>query len=500
MSFANSVLTFALFFLGGIFFGSFFYFPPFLLFTFLILGGGFFLLPVGIFSKKVLIFLVLLGIISGIFWIQKTEAKIKRTELRSLVNKEVILTGIVGEAREGESQSARLIMKEVKYYQAKKEKGIEGKILLVVSDYPKYKYGDRLRFEGTLKYPSVFSDFNYRGFLAKEGIYVLMHFPQIEFLDSGQGNQLIAGSSVLKNKLLSKIRSSFSPPQSAILEAVILGNRDQLSSRFQEKLSRVGISHILAISGMHLVILLQILVVVGKSFRLKRTYIFYFASGFLILFVFLVGGRPSIIRASLMSFLLLFGQKIGRPLISARGLVFVAVLLLLFNPLLLRLDVGFQLSFLATLGIIWLKPILALRWPRFFNNPFGEIIGLTFSAQLFTLPLTIYYFHQASLVGLLINFLVIPFLPLLLIMGFCFLSFALIWEKLGQLISWLLSPLLNYLVGLVNYFSRLSWATARIDISGWEVLLLYSLLGVGMYFFGEKQNFFQKRHNVINFV
>ncbi len=171
-----------------------------------------------------------------------------------------------------------------------------------------------------------------------------------------------------------------------------------------------------------------------------------------------------------------------------------------FNPLLLRFDIGFQLSFLATLGIIWLRPILKLRWPHFFNNPLGEIIGLTFSAQLFTLPLTIYYFHQASLVGLLVNLLVIPFLPLLLMMGFCFLSFALIWERLGQLISWLLGPLLNYLVGLVNYFSGLPWATARINISGWEVLFLYLFLGMGVYFLGEKQNFFQKRHDVINFI
>jgi competence protein ComEC len=500
MSLANSILIFALFFLGGIFFGSFIYFPSFLLFALLVLGGGFVFFPKSIFPKKVFIFLIFLEMVGGIFWIQKTETRIEKLELRSLVNKEVTLTGMVGQVREAEGPSTTFIMKEIEHDQGKKKKKIEGKVLLVADNYPKHEYGDRLSFKGTLEYPSVFPDFNYRGFLAKEGIYVLMYFPQIEFLDSEKGNKLIAWNLALKDKLSLKIGNSFSPPQSAILEAMILGNRDQLSSRFQEKLSRVGISHILAISGMHLIILSQILVVMSRVFRLKRTHIFYFVSGVLLLFIFLVGGRPSIIRAGLMSFLLLFGQKIGRPLISARGLIFVAVLLLLFNPLLLRLDIGFQLSFLATLGIIWLRPILKLRWPHFFNNPLGEIIGLTFSAQLFTLPLTIYYFHQASLVGLLVNLLVIPFLPLLLMMGFCFLSFALIWERLGQLISWLLGPLLNYLVGLVNYFSGLPWATARINISGWEVLLLYLFLGIGVYFLGEKQNFFQKRHDVINFI
>ena len=500
MFFANAVLIFALSFLGGVFFGSFFYFPSFLLFAFLVLGGGFLFSPTNIFPKKIFVFLIFLGVIGGIFWIQKAETKIEKMELRSLVNEEVVLTGMVRQVREGEGSSTTFIIKNIEYYQNKDGKETKGEILLVTNDYPKYKYGDKLSLKGVLEYPPVFQDFNYRGFLAKEGIYVLMYFPQIEFLDSGQGNQLTAWSSALKRKLSLKIRNNFSPPQSAILEAMILGNRDQLSSRFQEKLSRVGISHILAISGMHLIILLQALVIMGKFFRLSRTHVFYFASGILLLFILLVGGRPSIIRAGLMSFLLLFGQKIGRPLISARGLIFVAVLLLFFNPLLLRLDIGFQLSFLATLGIIWLRPILKLRWPRFFNNPFGEIIGLTFSAQLFTLPLTVYYFHQASLIGLLVNFLVIPFLPLLLMLGFCFLGSALIWGELGQLISWLLGPLLNYLVGLVNYFSRLSWVTARIDISGGEVFLLYLLLGVGIYFFGEKQNFFQKRHDVINFI
>jgi competence protein ComEC len=148
--------------------------------------------------------------------------------------------------------------------------------------------------------------------------------------------------------------------------------------------------------------------------------------------------------------------------------------MLLFNPFLLKLDVGFQLSFLAMLGIIYLLPIFQ-RVLRNVPNVFQlrEIISMTFSAQIFTLPILIFNFGYFSLVSPATNILTVPFSSAIMIFGFIFVFLGLIWQPLGWLLSFPSWLLLTYLTGLVDWFSDLYFSSVFLEMPAWFAVIFY---------------------------
>jgi len=284
----------------------------------------------------------------------------------------------------------------------------------------------------------------------------------------------------LKEKLKNLIYQNFSPPQSSILVAILLGEKRKISSEWKEKLNKVGVRHITAISGMHIVILSGILLWLGMAIGLSRGRSFYFALFFLWLFIFITGTQPSAFRAGVMGSMFLFCQKIGRERQNGRALLFTAVIILAFNPLLLRYNIGFQLSFLATLGIIYLLPVFR-NWfdkLKFSECGFGsisELLSMTFAAQIFTLPILIYNFGFFSLVSPLSNLLIVPILPYLMGFGFLFLLSGLIYQPLSFLFSLPIFLLLSYLISTVNFFCRFKLSSVNFQIS-WHYLIVFYLL------------------------
>jgi len=125
----------------------------------------------------------------------------------------------------------------------------DSKVLVTVGRYPEYKYGDELRITGELQVPVVFEDFNYKNYLLKDGITSVVYYPKVEFLSSGQGFYFWVFS--FKNKVRQNIYRVMSPPQSEILGAMILGDKNRMSLELKEKLNIAGVRHITAISGLH---------------------------------------------------------------------------------------------------------------------------------------------------------------------------------------------------------------------------------------------------------
>jgi len=137
-----------------------------------------------------------------------------------------------------------------------KPERIKGKVLITVNRYPEYKYGDKLRIIGKLQTPPVFEDFNYKDYLKKDGIYSVVYYPKVELLSRGEYKNFIsagyAGILFFKDKLRQSIYSSLSPPQSSILGAMLLGDKNRISDELKEKLNIAGVRHITAVSGMHI--------------------------------------------------------------------------------------------------------------------------------------------------------------------------------------------------------------------------------------------------------
>jgi len=365
---------------------------------------------------------------------------------------------------------------------------IPGKILVTCNRYPQYQYGDKLKITGKLKKPPEFEGFNYKDYLAKDGIYSVVYWPKIELIERNRGNFVYAKILKFKNKLKETIYQNLSPPQSSILAALILGDKRQISNKWKEKLSYAGVRHLTAVSGMHVAILTTILMsfLIGLGFWRQQA--FYFALGLMAFFILMTGLQPSAIRAGIMASLFLFGQYLGRQSISSRAIVFAGAVMLAQNPLLLKLDVGFQLSFLAMMGIIYLMPIFQ-NWFRKIPNflQLRNIISLTLAAQIFTLPILIYNFGYFSLVAPITNILIVPFLPFIMGLGFIFAISGAIWQPLGWIFSLPSWFLLSYVTKIVNWFSSFSFAAFSLEISWIWLLFSYLMLGLITYRVQESQ-------------
>lgn len=484
-------LYFCLSFIGGIFLDSIVYVPQLLMLGFLILG----ILLISVFwkyKKIVIIGFCLLFLVTGVWRHQQAELKI----IHPLVQR-ISFVGIVVSEPDIRENKIKLIIEvdetsshlhAARASRARVTEKISGKILVTTKRYPEYQYGDKLKITGKIQVPPVFEDFNYRSFLAKNGIYSVMHRPQIELLERENyiGATYVIYAKILsfKDKLRESIYQNLSPPQSSVLGAMILGDKRRMSDGLKEKLNITGVRHITAISGMHITILSIILmqILIGLGFWRKQA--FYLTLTFLILFIVMVGLPPSAIRAGIMGGLFLLAQYLGRQNFSIRAVVFAAAAMLIENPLLLRLDVGFQLSFLALMGIIYLGPIFENWLKRVPDNLLGfiklrSIMILTFSAQLFTLPILIYNFGRISLIAPLTNVLILPLLPFILGAGFLFSVMGIIWQTLGWVFSWPAWLLLTYLTTIVDWLSQIPLAALTLQNIHWVWLVVaYLVLGI----------------------
>ena len=329
-----------------------------------------------------------------------------------------------------------------------KPPSVKGKVLVTTAKYPEYHYGDNLKIAGNLEIPEVFEDFNYKDYLLKDGIYSVMYYPKIELLgqsDRGLTSIIYSGILEVKDRLRRVINQNLSPPQSSILAAILLGDKRQISDEWKERLNYAGVRHLTAVSGMHVAILTAILMSVLISLGFWRQQAFYFTIVLIVLFIIMTGLQPSAVRAGIMGGLFLFAHYFGRGNLSDRAVVFAASFMLVQNPLLLRLDVGFQLSFLAMMGIIYFLPYL--------QKYFGKILAMTLSAQIFTLPVLIYNFGYISLAAPLSNILIVPLLPFLMGLGFLFVILGAVFQPLGWLFSLPVWLLLTYIMKIVDWLS-----------------------------------------------
>jgi len=424
-------------------------------------------------KSKIIYFGFCLILVVLIVWrYQVIELRIKNYELIEYNNseEEITLIGTVVKEPDVRETNTKLTI-EVK----------TSKILVTVSRYPEYKYGDELKITGNLQTPVIFEDFNYKDYLKKDGIYSVVYYPKVELLSRGEYKNFIsasyAGILFFKDKLRQGIYRSLSPPQSSILGAMLLGDKSRMSLELKEKLNIAGVRHVTAVSGMHILILSTILMSFLLGLGFWKGQAFYISIIIIFLFIVMTGFQASGVRAGVMGGLFLLGSKIGRKSVSSRAVVIAAGIMLVINPLLLFYDVGFQLSFLAVLGIVYLSPAFK-RWLRFvpeikFFN-FRSILVMTFSAYIFTLPILIYNFGRISLIGPLTNVLILPFVYWIMIFGFIFGLAGIFWQFLAWILSWPVWFLLTYLVKIVDIFSK-PWAAKTIDNVHWLWLILFYL-------------------------
>jgi len=348
----------------------------------------------------------------------------------------------------------------------------KGRVLATVREDPNYSYGDLIRLKGVLETPVVFADFNYREYLLKDGIISVSSNPEIDLI-SGQ-NSLYGSVFNLKDRAREVIDTNLSPPQSSLLTAMILGDKGRMSDELKDDLSIAGVRHIVAISGLHILILSSIIISFLLSVGLTRNRAFYLAVLLIFLFIAMIGFSASAVRAGIMGGLFLLAGKLGRAGAGIRSIIIAFLLMLVFNPLLLFYDVGFQLSFLASLGIICLSSFFDGVFGFVKNNNPRNILAATFSAYVFTLPVLIYNFGNVSWIGVLTNLLVIPILYPVMVFGLAFVLAGLIIPVLVKIILapvWLMLKYISVVVEVLSF----DGASVTVSDFHWYWLLLFYL-------------------------
>ena len=487
------VLYLCLSFIGGIFISSLLVVPKLIIGELFVLGvfyGLFF------FKKRlILIFALCLIILAfGILRYQITLNNFENAELRNFIDfsKPIKILAEVIKEPDVRENNINLTVRIEELLINKIGIPMEGKILVTTSRYPEYQYGDRLKIIGSLKDPPIFGDFSYKDYLRKDGILAIMFYPEISQKPAESGSPSAFYGRILsfKNKLREAVNQSLSPPQSSILAAVILGDKRNISEEWKDKLNRTGLRHLTAVSGMHIVILTSILMSFLIAIGFWRGQAFYLTVGFIFLYILMIGFQPSAVRAAIMAGLFLSAQKVGRVSYSQRAVIFAGALMLAQNPFLLKNDVGFQLSFLAVMGIIYLFSIFQ-RWLKFIPQDkylnLKNILSMTFSAQVFTLPILIYNFGYLSLVSPLTNILIVPLLPFIMVSGFIFSLVGIFWQFLGWLLSFPAWLLLTYLTKIIDWFYCLPFASLEFKISWQWVLIFYLILGYFVWRLKEKE-------------
>jgi competence protein ComEC len=378
-------------------------------------------------------------------------------------------------------------------YQKIKVKIDDSTILVTTNRYPEYKYLDTIKLTGKLETPSETEEFSYKNYLMKDGIYSVMGFPKMEVISQEHKHNILTYlyEKILfcKQKIRESIQKNFLPPQSLIMEGTILGNNGAMTQDLKNKLNITGLRHIIAVSGTHVVILSAIIMNVLLGMGLWRGQAFYVSIIFICIYIVLTGLPPSGVRAGIMGGTYLLSQKIGRQTMGYRLIMLACAIMLLINPMLLFYDVGFQLSFLAVVGLIYLEPIIK-RFIKIFTKQkvenFVGIVSTTFAAQIFTLPIMIYNFGNISFVSPITNLLILPSVYGLMVFGFL----ASILGVFSSVLGWILSIpcwiLLNYFVWIMDFFSQ-PWMAKNIENVSWVWLfILYFIIVVGTTFLNKK--------------
>ncbi len=423
----------------------------------------------------------------GRFWLSLSH---DHQDLAFLAEQKVTIQGVVVTEPDIRDTSTRLVIKpETKDF----------KILVTAPLYPVYQYGDKLELVGKLQVPENFAtdqerEFDYINYLAKDDIYYQLYQPQVKLLARRQGNWLIDKLLTFKTAFLNKINLILPEPESSLLAGLLLGVKQSLGNEWLERFRTAGVSHIIVLSGYNLTIIADSLIkFFSLSSRLPRAVGWSGGALAIVLFAIMTGGGATVVRASIMALTALFARATGRVYDAANALFLAAFLMVALKPKILIYDIGFQLSFLATLGLIYLSPALERRfswlaprklsplnrtwWFKFKESWRGVLIS-TLSAQIAVLPWILYKMGLLSLVSLPANLLILITIPFTMLFGFIAASLAFISTYLAWPFALLAHGLLTYQLFITKLLSNLPLAAVTIPyFPWWAVIICYVALG-----------------------
>ena len=338
-----------------------------------------------------------------------------------------------------------------------------GRILVKTNLYPEYFYGDTLKLNGKVETPIrrlADSGFDYQNYLAKDNIFLVSQYPAITLVERPAKKDFYGHLLNIKKSFIDIINKIILEPQASFLAALLVGAKRTLPPDLVEAFNRTGTSHIVAVSGYNISIISIMLLNFLSYLLLPRRLIFWLVGIGLVLFTLIAGAGASVVRAAIMGGLLILARREGRFYQITNAIIFAGAAMLFFNPYLLRYDAGFQLSFLATLGLVYLAPHFN-KWfshlPNFLS--FRTNLAATLSAQIMTLPVILFGFGRFSLIAVLANVLILPVIPSTMLFGFLAGLTGFVSLKIAAIFVFPAWVLLSYQIWVVKILSFLPFAS-----------------------------------------
>lgn len=455
------IIPFCLGVVGGVFLMSLF---GFRVLPFVVLGAWVFWFI--FFSRRItLLFVILSGVLSGVIGLNFALQKIEMQLPAEFEGRVIVLGDPVTK-----EEYQRIVISPVD----EEFRGV--KFIAFQSLYPKYQAGQQLGVSCSLEKPENRGEkFNYIRYLAKNDIYRICKKGSVEVL-RGDGKKFFS-LIALRRSIEGKLGMLLPEPESSYLEGLLLGGSDRLPSDVAESFRLTGTTHVVAVSGYNITIVASAVSAFFLFLGMWRRQAFWFSVFGIFLFVILVGAPSSAVRAAIMGVIVLWAARNGRLASSGRALLLTATLMILWSPLILVYDTGFQLSFIATIGIVYVYGPLSEKLK--ITNDFLElksIVLITLSAQLSVTGIIIYQFGVLSPFSLLANLVILPLIPFIMLGGalVIFLSFAA--PFLAKMISPIVWLALHFEIVAVEKLSRLPWVSIQIDNVHWSWLVGYYIL------------------------
>lgn len=464
-------------FVLGVVFSSFFdlgnYFPLF----FILAGGLFFLWDYFLgrkINKRFIHFCVLTLFAVGIGSFRYEIERDNFSNFDGVLGETISFLGTIDNEPEEKEKSLEFVVKTG-----------DARVLVRTDLFVEYKYGNEINIVGKINKVENFSeDFDYVSYLAKDGIGFTVNRPLINFVSSGNGSFL--KSKLLETKIyfLEKMRKMFPEPHSSLLVGLLIGSKESLGKEWLEKFRVVGLSHIIVLSGYNLTIIADSVIKVFSFLAMGGAGLL-FGSIFIVLFVMMTGGGSATVRAMIMALVIMIARATGRTYSATSALILAGFFMIIHNPKILVFDISFQLSFLATLGLIFITPFIKKR-ALFLSEKyqFRELVATTLGAQIATAPLILYKMGTLSLVALPVNIMTIIFIPATMFFGFFSVIVGIVSEFLALpfiAMTWLL---LSYELFVTEIFSSFPFAS----VSFLEGVIIFTLFSIGLtIFFGFRE-------------
>ncbi|MDP2668599.1 MAG: ComEC/Rec2 family competence protein [bacterium] len=408
------------------------------------------------------IFFLLLGILRFSYF----ENNIVKDELHLHYGEEISLTGIVLSS-ENKENSARVVLKTDL-----------GRLRVIKRIYPEYKYGDILEVRGKITEPVNFADFDVKKYLAKSEIYAEMIFPEISG-SREQNSPALSPLFLIKDAFENNLRNILPEPAASLADGMLLGNQGSLDKELVDDFRKSGTIHILVLSGYNITIV-GVFVMAFFGFIVPEAAAWVLALLAIIGFTLMAGAEAAAVRSAIMAIIGLLALRSGRKSFAISALMWAAFLMILWNPMLMRFDRGFQLSFLATLGLIVASPFFKKIF-KFVPDIFGlrDAATSAFSAQIFVLPLLLSWGGEISWLSPFANILIVGAVPLVMLFSFLGGTAAFLSVSLGKIIASAAYILMSYQIFFVKFFGSLGFS--MVQFSFLPVFILFAVYAVLFY-------------------